>query len=133
MLSHQMSYRVAYYETDAMGYVHHSNFVRYFETVRTEMMREAGISYASLEASGVMMPLVEVQCRYHRPAVYDDLLTLKAAVKEAPVARLVIEYEVLNEAGILVCSGATTLAFVDAITRRPRRAPEAFVKMIVNY
>jgi len=132
MLSYEMTHRVAYYETDAMGYVHHSNYVRYFETVRTEMIREAGASYAALEASGVMMPIVEVKCRYRRPAKYDDLLTLKATVKEAPEARLLVEYEVLSEDGTLLCSGHTVLAFIDAHTRRPCRAPEDFFAKMMN-
>jgi acyl-CoA thioester hydrolase len=128
MLSYEMTHRVAYYETDVMGYVHHSNYVRYFEIARTEMIRSTGLSYAALEASGVMMPIIEVHCRYHQPAKYDDLLTLRVTIKEMPVTRLLLEYEVLNEAGVLLCTGATTLAFIDAITRRPRRAPEDFLK-----
>ena len=130
MLSYEMLHRVAYYETDTMGYVHHSNYVRFFEIIRTEMIRTTGMSYAALEASGVMMPIVAVQCRYHRPAKYDDLLTLKATIKEAPAARLLIEYEVLNEEGSLLCSGSTTLAFIDALTRRPRRVPDDFLKAL---
>ena len=127
MLSYEMTYRVAYYETDLMGYVHHSNYVRYFEIVRTEMIRSTGMSYAALEASGVMMPIIEVHSHYHYPAKYDDLLTFRAVIKEAPKVRLVIEYEILNESGKLLCSGSTTLAFIDAVTRRPRRAPANFL------
>jgi len=132
MLSYEMTHRVAYYETDAMGYVHHSNYVRYFETVRTELMRAAGYTYAELEASGIMMPIIEVHNQYYHPAKYDDLLTLRATVKELQGVRLVIAYEVLNEAGALLCTGSTTLVFVDAATRRPCRAPEIFVRNIVN-
>ncbi len=132
MSSFSMTYRVAYYETDAMGYVHHSNYIRYFETVRTEMIRAAGLSYAALEASGVMMPIIEAQCRYRQPAKYDDLLTLKAVVHEAPAARMHIDYEITNAQGLLLCTGFTSLAFIDATTRRPRRAPEEFIQKIMN-
>ncbi|MCL2097722.1 MAG: acyl-CoA thioesterase [Bacteroidales bacterium] len=132
MLSYEMTHRVAYYETDVMGYVHHSNYVRYFEIARTEMMRAAGFTYAELEASGVMMPIIEVHSRYYQPAKYDDLLTFRATVKELQGVRLTIEYEVLNEIGTLLCSGSTTLAFIDAATRRPCRAPEDFVSRILG-
>ncbi|MDR0294712.1 MAG: acyl-CoA thioesterase [Prevotellaceae bacterium] len=132
MLSYEMTHRVAYYETDVMGYVHHSNYVRFFEIARTELMRTAGYTYAELEASGIMMPIIEVHSRYYQPGKYDDLLTFRATIKELQGVRLVIEYEVLNEAGVLLCTGSTTLAFIDAVTRRPCRAPEIFVRNIVN-
>jgi acyl-CoA thioester hydrolase len=121
---------VAYYETDTMGYVHHSNYIRLFERARTELMRHLGYTYAEMEASGTMMPLIEASCRYHSPGRYDDLLTVKAVIKEVPATRLHIEYEVRNEAGVLLCSGHTTLVFVNAGTRRPTRAPEAFLKAL---
>ncbi len=130
MISFQMQHRVAYYETDTMGYVHHSNYIRYFEIARTEMIRAAGFSYAALEATGVMMPIIEVQCRYKLPAKYDDLLTLKATVRDEPTARMTIDYEILNEEGGVVCIGSTVLAFVDALTRRARRGPEDFLQKL---
>jgi acyl-CoA thioester hydrolase len=130
MLTHEITHRVAYYETDTMGYVHHSNYIRLFERARTELMRSLGYTYADMEAAGTMMPLIEAACRYHRPGRYDDLLTVKAVIKEMPVTRLHIEYEVHNEAGALLCSGHTTLVFVNAVTRRPTRAPEPFLKAL---
>ncbi len=131
MFSFSLTHRVAYYETDTMGYVHHSNYVRFFEIARTEMMRAAGLSYADMEASGVMMPVLEAHCRYHRPARYDDVLTLKATVRETPVTRIHIDYEITNAQGQPVCTGSTSLAFVDAATRKPRRAPEEFVQKLI--
>jgi acyl-CoA thioester hydrolase len=132
MLTHEITHRIAYYETDAMGYVHHSNYVRLFERARTEMMRRLGYTYAAMEASGIMMPFIDVSCRYHSPGRYDDLLTVKAIIKEMPVTRMHIDYEVHNEAGVLICSGHTTLVFVNALTRRPTRAPEAFVNALAG-
>jgi acyl-CoA thioester hydrolase len=61
------------------------------------------------------------------------LLTVKAIIKELPTTRLHLDYEVHNEAGDLLCTGHTTLVFVNALTRRPTRAPEAFVKALTNY
>ena len=133
MLTYEITHRIAYYETDTMGYVHHSNYVRLFERARTEMMRHFGYTYAAMEASGIMMPIIEVACRYHSPGRYDDLLTIKTAVKEIPATRMRFEYEVRNEAGALLCSGHTTLVFVDARTRKPTRAPQAFVNALTDH
>jgi acyl-CoA thioester hydrolase len=94
------------------------------------MMRDFGYTYAAMEASGTMMPIIEASCRYHKPGRYDDLLTIKTTIKEIPVTRMRLDYEVSNEAGVLLCSGHTTLVFVNAHTRKPTRAPEAFVKAL---
>jgi acyl-CoA thioester hydrolase len=130
MLTREITHRIAYYETDTMGYVHHSNYIRLFERARTELMRHLGYTYAAMEASGVMMPLIEASCRYHSPGRYDDLLTVKAIIKEMPVTRMNLAYEVRNEAGVLLCSGHTTLVFVNAVTRKPIRAPEPFLEAL---
>ena len=133
MLTYEITHRIAYYETDNMGYVHHSNYIRLFERARTEMMRGFGYTYAAMEASGIMMPIIDVSCRYHSPGRYDDLLTIRATIKEIPVTRLHLDYEVHNEAGTLICTGHTTLVFVNDHTRKPTRAPEAFVKALETY
>jgi acyl-CoA thioester hydrolase len=130
MLQYEIQHRIAYYETDAMGYVHHSNYIRFFERARTELMRHFGCSYAEIEKSGVMMPVIDVYCRYRQPGLYDNLITIRAIIKELPVTRLHLDYEIFNEAGNLLCTGYTTLIFVDAVTRRPRRIPEVFLEAL---
>jgi acyl-CoA thioester hydrolase len=132
MLTYEITHRIAYYETDAMGYMHHSNYIRLFERARTEMMRDFGYTYASMESAGTMMPIIETSCRYHKPGCYDDLLTVKAIIKEIPVTRMHLDYEVRNETGNLLCTGHTTLVFVNAHTRKPTRAPEAFVQALTH-
>ncbi|MEI9912035.1 MAG: thioesterase family protein [Bacteroidota bacterium] len=77
--------RVRYAETDQMGVVYHGNFFQYFEVARAESIRHLGFTYVDMEKMGVIMPIIEVQCRYIRPALYDDLLTVKAILKELPV------------------------------------------------
>ena len=68
MITRDIPIRVRYYETDCMGFVHHSNYVRYYETARTEMLRELGMTYPELEAQGIMLPVIDVQSRYVSPA-----------------------------------------------------------------
>lgn len=107
--------RVRYAETDQMGVVYHSNYFPYFESARVESMRQLGISYAEMEKTGVIMPVVEVQCRYIRPARYDDLLTIRTTLKELPLHhKIEFHQEVYNEQEELLASGRVLLYFMDA-------------------
>lgn len=126
---HETKIRVQYYETDRMGVVHHSNYIRYFETGRTEFIRSCGISYASIEADGVLMPIISAECRYFLPARYDEILTIRTGISGKITARICFTYEIYNETAQLVCTGSTVLAFMDAATRRPVRPPEAITKL----
>ncbi len=120
---HQSTLRVRYAETDRMGIVWHGNYVQYFEAARTEALRACGASYRAMEEQGVMMPVVEIGVSYHRPAYYDDLLTVNVRLEKPPGARMRFEYVLYNEAGKTLAEGFTVLAFIDAQTRRPRRPP----------
>ncbi len=107
-----------------MGIVWHGNYIQYFEAARTEALRARGKSYRALEESGLLMPVVEVGIHYHKPARYDDLLTVVTRIAKPPGARMRFDYKIYNEAEKLVVSGFTTLAFVSAATRRPCRPPD---------
>lgn len=123
--------RVWYKHTDQMGVVHHSNYICYYETARSEFMREAcGMSFAEVERRGIMMPILDVQSKYLRPAFYDELLTVRLRIDEMPKARLTFHYEILNERDETLNTGSTTLGFIHSDTRRPCRCPEWFVKML---
>ncbi|MBQ4420619.1 MAG: acyl-CoA thioesterase [Bacteroidales bacterium] len=120
------THRVKYYETDKMGYVHNSNYFRFFEIGREEAMRNLGISYDEMEKRGVMMPLIEQYAHYHIPAVYDDNVIIRTYVKEVPTVKIHFEYKVLRmQEGkeILLCQGWNKLCFVDETTRKPMRCP----------
>ncbi len=132
IVSGKYQIRVGYVDTDQMGIVHHSNYVRYFEVARCDMMRELGLSYAEMERRGIMMPILEVYSKYHSSAYYDDLLTIEVSLEELPTARIKFFYRVLNEAGTLLNSGYTTLGFMHSDTRRVTRAPEWFVELLSN-
>ena len=133
MLAHETQIKVQYYETDQMGVVHHSNYVRYFETGRTELMRHLGLFYKSLEESGTVMPIVNVEVRYFYPAYYDDIIFIRSTIKEIPKARITFNYEIYNEERKLLASGSTTSAFTDKATGRPQRAPALMIQTISEY
>jgi len=124
---------VRYYETDQMGIVHHSNYVRYFECGRTDMLKKVGLPIERIEEAGVMLPVVSVECRYKTPAVLGDTLRIVTSVDEVPRARLVIRNEVYNPSDQLVCEGSVTLGFIDSNTRRPVRCPEMLVKIFEEH
>lgn len=127
MIQRDTQLRVRYEETDKMGVVYHSNYIIYYEVGRTEMFREIGLSYDALEKMGFIMPVVEVSSRYKSPAYYDELLTVRTIIREMPMARLAIDYEIYNEQGTLLNTGRTVLGFVDAARQRPCRAPQPLI------
>ena len=133
MLTHETKLRVQYYETDQMGVVHHSNYIRYFEIGRTEMMSRINLSYKDMEDSGTVMPITNVEVRYCYPAHYDEIICVRSFVKELPKARMTFYYEIYNEAGKLLADGNTTLAFLNKETGRPQRVPEMMVKAMEKY
>lgn len=133
MLVNETQLRVQYYETDQMGVVHHSNYIRYFEIGRTELMRSIGLCYNRLENSGTVMPITNVEVRYFYPAYYDDVISIKSFIKEIPKARIVFYYEIYNEQKKLLVEGSTTLAFVNKETGRPQRAPEKMIQTLSEH
>lgn len=122
--------QVQYYETDKMGVVHHSNYIRYYETARTDFIKSLGVSYRQLEESGTAMPIINVNCRYILPATYDETLTIKTILRELPTSRITFYYEIYNQAGKLINEGQTMLAFINQETQRPCRAPEILMERL---
>lgn len=122
MREHEIEIRVRYQETDAMGVVHHANFLTYFEMGRTELLRANGYDYRRVEEGGVFMVIVEASCRYRRPARYDDLLRLRTVVTQVGAAKIEHEYQ-LFRGDELLADGHTTLACVDRAGQL-QRVPE---------
>jgi len=106
--------RVRYGETDQMGYLYYGNYALYYEVGRAEAIRELGFTYRQLEEMGIMMPVAELNSRYFRPALYDDLVTVKTILKELDGgSKIQFHSELYNEAGELLNKGVTTLVFYD--------------------
>ncbi|MBS5823130.1 MAG: acyl-CoA thioesterase [Clostridium argentinense] len=108
---------VRYGETDAMGVVHHANYYLYFEVAREDLIKELGISYKELEESGVMLPLVETQCKYIEAAKYDDNLVVEATISQLTPVKVKVAYVIRREEDNKILAKGTTLqAFVDRKT-----------------
>lgn len=133
MYSHSTKIRVRYSETDQMGYVYNGNYAQYYEVGRVEMLRSIGMTYGSMEESGVMMPLLELNSKFIKPAFYDQEITIKTTVKERPGVRIYFSYELFNEAGELINLGETTLVFFDMVKKRPCAPPKNFMDRMLEY
>ena len=116
--------RVRYAETDQMGIAWHGEYLAWFEVGRTDLLRGCGCTYRELEAEGLRLPVIEVQARYLRPALYDDVLEIRTRLTDVGGARVSFEYEVRREGtdGPLA-TGSTSHAAID-LRGRPRRLPE---------
>ncbi len=134
MFTSETQLRVRYAETDQMGIVYHSNYFPYFESARAESIRQLGFTYADMEKMGVIMPVIEVQCRYLRPALYDELLTIKVILKELPVHhKIEFHHEVFNEKKELLVNARIVLYFMESKTMKRTTMPEALLKKLKPY
>ena len=128
------SFPVRYYETDQMAVVHHSNYIRYFEIARDEMMVQLGFPIERCEKElGVMVPIVLVECHFRHPARMGDILTATAEVDKVPLAKMLIRQTVYNQDGVLCAEGTVTLGFLSSRTFTPVRCPEPVVKLFEQF
>lgn len=119
---------VRYAETDMMGVVYHGSYFPWFEVGRTTMLKELGLAYRQLEVDGYRLPVLEVSAKYIRPALYDDTLTIITTLREKPMLRIRLEYEV-RRGEELLATGLSVHAFVDREgkpVRPPANAVEIF-------
>ena len=109
---HEIEIRVRYYETDGQGYVHHANYLQYFELARVDQLLAMGYDYADLERDGIILVVKKLAVSFHKPSRFGDTLRLQIRTVRAQGARIDHEYRVLrgNE---LVAEGQTTLACID--------------------
>jgi acyl-CoA thioester hydrolase len=131
MFTSETKIRVRYAETDQMNVVYHGNYAQYFEVGRVESIRQLGLSYKDVEASGVIMPVIDWTAKFIRPAHYDDLLTIRTSVKQWPVDyRVEFHQEVYNEEGKLLTIGKVLLYFLKAGTMEKTTMPEEMAKKL---
>lgn len=117
--------RVRYGETDQMGYLYYGHYALYYEVGRAEAIRQLGYTYKELEEMGIMMPVVDLHAQYFRPALYDDLITVKTILKELPEShKIQFHSELYNEQKQLLNKGVTTLVFYDPVTKQKVNMPE---------
>lgn len=107
-----------YAETDQMGIIHHSVYAVWYEQARTEYFTKVGMKYDEIEASGLMTPLVELNCKYKRPAYYNQEVEVRTKLIELSPAKFTVEYNIYDKDGVLLNIGRTTLAWANKETFR---------------
>jgi acyl-CoA thioester hydrolase len=131
MREHTIELRVRYDEVDPMGFVHHSNYLRYFEIGRTELLRASGGCYREMEAAGQLVVVVRVDCRYRRPAKYDDLIRIRTRIERVTAAKIIHEYTItrLDDSGVeeSLVDATVTLAVIDR-NGSLQRVPESLIE-----
>jgi acyl-CoA thioester hydrolase len=123
---HEIELRVRYQETDPMSLLHHANYFTYFEIGRTELLRASGGNYRQMEADGLLVVVVKVDCRFKSPARYDDLLRLRTTVTRVTHAKIEHQYELFRGEELLAIAH-TTLAVVDR-KGRVQAVPEEWLE-----
>ncbi|UOF92662.1 acyl-CoA thioesterase [Fodinisporobacter ferrooxydans] len=120
--------RVRYQETDQMGIVYHTNYIVWFEIGRTEWLRQSGATYKELENLGVLLPVTNVDCKYHASARYDDECIISTTVESFTPARMKFFYQILRKSdGKLLAEGHTEHCFLTKegkIVRLQKAAPQ---------
>ncbi len=131
MLIHKTSLRVRYADTDQMHYAYNGKYFEYFEVGRTEMMREQGLTYKTIESNGYQMPVYETFIQFKNPAYYDELLEVETRVEKLPQAKVHIDHTIRSlERDIIIAEGYIELVFIKSDTKRITRAPEFFTNAI---
>lgn len=134
MLIHKTSLRVRYADTDQMQYAYNGKYFEYFEVGRTEMMREQGLTYRSIEENGYQMPVVEAQIKFKNPAFYDELLEVETRVEKLPLAKVHIDHTIRSlDRNIVIAEGYIELAFIKSDTKKLTRAPGFFTDALNKF
>ena len=133
MVVSETFFDVRYYETDLMGIVHHSNYVRYFELGRVQMLADMGLPILEIEKAGIMLPVVSVEFHYKLPTKMGERLKVVSRIEKIPMAKMEIKNEIYNQNGELACYGTVVLGFIHSDTRRPTRAPKSLIDKIIPY
>jgi acyl-CoA thioester hydrolase len=114
-----------------MGYVYYGNYATYFEVGRVELLRSLGVSYRKLEEKGVLLPVVNLNVDYKKPAFYDDNLTLETVLTDMPGVKIVFDYT-LKRGVELLSKAQTTLVFLNAESGRPVKCPEEILNELAK-
>ena len=132
MYQHEFQKRVRYGETDQMGYVYYGNYAQYYEIGRVEMLRSLGMTYKEMEQEmEIMMPVVNLEIRYLRPARYDEMLTIRTTLRSLPDQKYINFFvEIFNEEGKLINGGKVRLCFVDIKSGKTVPPPDKLMERL---
>ena len=130
MIEFEHQVRVRYAEADRMGYVYYGNYAVYFEVARVEALRSLGITYKSMEDSGILMPVLNFSIEYFKPGFYDDLITIKTTIAQLPGVKIRFDYQTFNAQMEMLNQANTELAFIPRDSMKPVRPPARLIESL---
>ena len=131
--------KINYYETDKMGIVHHSNYIRFFEEARCSLLEEFNLPYDLMEEKGIMSPVLGISCQYKQHVTFGDIIEIRAYIKEFTGVKFTVGYEIYNKRNNNLCvSGESNHCFTDYnlkplnIKKHHNDVYEKFINLIEN-
>ena len=121
--------KVRYYETDQMGIVHHSNYLKFFEFARIEWLEKLNIPYQEIEKNKIILPVVKCELKFLKPLVFGDTFKVKVHCTKKPTSSIEFSYEIFNNSGEKTTEGKTLLAFLNSDSMKPIRCPDMICKL----
>jgi acyl-CoA thioester hydrolase len=121
--------KVRYYETDQMGIVHHSNYLKFFEFARIEWLEKLNTPYHEIEKNKIILPVVKCELKFLKPLVFGDTFKVKVHCTKKPTSSIEFSYEIFNNSGEKTTEGKTLLAFLNSDSMKPIRCPEMISKL----
>ena len=116
--------KVRYNETDQMGIVHHSNYLKFFELARIEWLEKLNMPYQKIESNNIILPVVKCELKFIKPLIFGDIFFIKVFCSKRPTSTIEFSYQIFNDNNEITTEGMTTLAFLDSIKRKPLRCPK---------
>ena len=131
--------KINYYETDKMGIVHHSNYIRFFEEARCSLLEESNLPYDLMEEKDIMSPVLGISCQYKQHVTFGDIIEIRAYIKEFTGVKFTVGYEIYNKRNNNLCvSGESNHCFTDSnlkplnIKKHHNDVYEKFINLIEN-
>ncbi len=125
--------RVRYQETDQMGVAHHSCYLVWFEIGRTDLCRAASLPYSEIEKSGYLLVVTEISCRYLRPFLYDEEVTIRTRVARISSRGFGFEYELIDHDGVARATGSSSHIWLSYDSRRPVKGPAEMISQFEKF
>ena len=127
----KIQYKVHFFDTDTMGVVHHSNYIRWFEIGRVEYLRSIGIDLNDMMLDGILFPITKVEAQYHSPAYFDDLLEIETTAVALTKAKMEFEYKVFrNGDDKVLVTGFTQNVFTNKESGKITRLPDKYYNLM---
>lgn len=122
--------RVRYSDTDQMGFMHHSNYARYYEDARTNLFRKLGLPYSEIEKEGLLLPVVKMDAYFKKPLRYEEEFTVYTWLEKLPTSTITFHYKIENANNEVVHTAKVVLAFLSAKTGKACRPPQKLLNLL---